>query len=133
MKFGHCPRFGQVDVMSADRSAAPVPKSLPVACSLTSEELRRRETILLAEFRSAVTATKELAVGYAFRVSGEKERLALVADLMMAERDCCPFLTFQLTAEPNGGALTIRITGPEGTKPFEVHPPRLISACHVAT
>ena len=28
----------------------------------------------------------------------------------------CPFLRFQLTAEPNLGPLTIRITGPEGTK-----------------
>jgi hypothetical protein len=57
-------------------------------------------------------------MGYAFRVAGEKSWLALVADLMMAERDCCPFLTFQLTAEPHMGALTVRITGPDGTKEF---------------
>jgi len=41
-----------------------------------------------------------------------------VADLIMAEHECCPFLTFQLTAEPKMGALTIRMTGPDGTKPF---------------
>jgi hypothetical protein len=92
--------------------------TIPIACSLTSEELRSRETILLAEFKSAVTATEELADGYAFRVSGEKNRLAQVAELMIAERQCCPFLAFQLTAEPNTGALTVRITGPEGTKAF---------------
>jgi hypothetical protein len=39
-----------------------------------------------------------------------------MADLIIAERECCPFLTFQLTAEPKMGALTLRITGPEGTK-----------------
>jgi hypothetical protein len=41
-----------------------------------------------------------------------------VADLIMAERECCPFLTFQLTAEPKMGALTLRITGSDGTKDF---------------
>jgi len=47
---------------------------------------------------------------------GERRWLALVADLMMAERECCPFLTFQLTAEPKMGPLTLRITGPDGAK-----------------
>ncbi|HXZ31756.1 MAG TPA: hypothetical protein VEH30_05705 [Terriglobales bacterium] len=37
---------------------------------------------------------------------------------MIAERDCCPFLTLQLTAEPQMGAITVRITGPNGTKEF---------------
>jgi hypothetical protein len=92
--------------------------AIPVACSLTSDELRSRETILLAEFRSAVTAIEEHADGYAVRLSGEKHRLALVADLMIAERQCCPFLTFALAAEPNMGALTIRVTGPQGAKEF---------------
>jgi hypothetical protein len=44
--------------------------------------------------------------------------LALVADLIIAERECCPFLRFELTAEPKMRALTLRITGPEGTKQF---------------
>ena len=42
----------------------------------------------------------------------------LVADLIIAERECCPFLTFQLTAESQMGALTLRVTGPDGTKEF---------------
>jgi hypothetical protein len=42
--------------------------------------------------------------------------LALVADLIMAERECCPFLTFHLTAEPKIGPLTIRRM--DGTKEF---------------
>jgi hypothetical protein len=47
-----------------------------------------------------------------------KRWLALVADLIMAERECCPFLTFHLTAEPKMGPLTIRMTGVHGTKEF---------------
>jgi hypothetical protein len=95
-----------------------VPDDNPVACCLSDAELRKREATLLAEFRSALTATEELPDGYSFRLPGEKRWLALVADLIMAERECCPFLTFQLTAEPNMGALIIRITGPQGTKEF---------------
>src|SRR4029077_2977872 len=42
--------------------------------------------------------------------------LALGADLIMAERECCHFLTFPLTAEAKIGSLTIRMTGMDGTK-----------------
>ena len=88
----------------------------PVVCCLSDAELRQREATLLAQFKSALTASEELPDGYAFRIPGEKKWLALVADLIIAERECCPFLTFQLTAKPKMGALIVRITGPEGTK-----------------
>ena len=91
---------------------------IPIACNLTSEELRTRETNLLAEFKSAVAAIEELPDGYAFRVPGEKRSLELAAQLLIAERECCPFLTFQIMAEPQMGPLTIRITGPDGSKEF---------------
>lgn len=95
-----------------------MPDDNPVACCLTDAELRQREATLLAQFKSALTATEEIADGYAFRIPGDKRWLALAADLIIAERECGPFLTFELTAEPKMGALTIRITGPEGTKEF---------------
>jgi hypothetical protein len=36
----------------------------------------------------------------------------------MAERECCPFLAFELVAKPNQGPLIVRVTGPAGTKEF---------------
>ena len=90
----------------------------PVACCLSDAELRKREATLLTQFKSALTATEELADGYAFRLPGENRWLAVVANLIMAERKCCPFLTFQLTAERKMGPLTIRITGPDRAKEF---------------
>ena len=36
---------------------------MPIACGLTSAELREREATLLAQFRSAVTGTEELEMG----------------------------------------------------------------------
>lgn len=91
---------------------------LPVACTLSDAELRKREATLLAEIKSAVIATEELNNGYAFRIPGDKKWLAVVMELMLAERECCPFLRFELTAESNMGPLMLRMTGSAGTKDF---------------
>jgi hypothetical protein len=95
-----------------------VPKEALVACILSNAELRQRETTLLAQFKSAVIATEELDEGYWFRLPGDKKHSALVTEVLLAERDCCPFLRFELTAEPNQGPLELRLTGPAGTKDF---------------
>jgi hypothetical protein len=96
----------------------PEPHDLPVACSLPSAGLREREATLLARFRSSVTAVEELSDGYDFCLPGDRNTIAIAAEMFAAERECCPFLTFTLTAHPNAGPLFVRITGPMGTKEF---------------
>ena len=91
---------------------------MPVACCLTSTELREREATLLAQFRSAVIGIEELRDGYAFRVPGDGKWIGLIAELIVAERECCPFLTFGLVAQPNMGSVIVRVTGPAGAKDF---------------
>jgi hypothetical protein len=90
----------------------------PVMCTLSGAELREREASLLARFKSGIIAVEELGDGYAFRVPGDKEWFLFVSELMAAERECCKFLTFELRADPQMGPLTVRITGPQGTKEF---------------
>ena len=91
---------------------------IPVGCCLTSAELREREATLLAQFRSAVIGTEELRDGYAFRVPGDGKWIGLIAELIVAERECCPFLTFEVAALPNMGPVIVRVIGPAGTKEF---------------
>jgi hypothetical protein len=91
---------------------------MPIGCCLTSAELREREATLLAQFRSAVIETEELPDGYAFRVPGDRKWVAMIAKMIVAERECCPFLTFELVAQPNMGPVVARVTGPAGTKDF---------------
>jgi hypothetical protein len=91
---------------------------LPITCGLTSAELRKREETLLATFKSAVIETEELPDGYAFRVPGDGEWIAVITEMIVAERECCPFLTFELVAQPGMGSLTVRVTGPAGRKDF---------------
>jgi hypothetical protein len=90
----------------------------PVACSLTTPELREREATLLAQFRSQVVETEELSQGFAFRLPGERGSIRLAAELIAAERECCPFLAFELAALPNVGPVILRVTGNAGTKQF---------------
>ncbi len=93
-------------------------RDFAVACCLTDSEFRKREATLLAQFRSAVVATEELPDGYVFHVPGDKKSLGVVWEAIVAERECCPFLTFELTAQPNMGPVSVRVTGPAGTKEF---------------
>ena len=91
---------------------------IPVACCLSDEELRNREATLLAQFRAALIESEELKDGYSFRLPGDKKSMALVAELIMAERECCPFLKFELSMEPGMGPVSVRMTGPAGTREF---------------
>lgn len=90
----------------------------PIACSLTTVELRHREARLLVQFRSGVIETEELQEGYAFRLPGDAEWIELIAELIVAERECCPFLAFEVAALPNMGPVIVRVIGPAGTKEF---------------
>jgi hypothetical protein len=90
----------------------------PVACSLSGAELRKRVATLLAQFSSLVIATEKLPDGYAFRIRGDRSSIAAAAELIAAERECCRFLAFELTAGTNMGPVIVRVTGPFGSKQF---------------
>ena len=91
---------------------------IPVACCLSDAELSKREATLLAQFKAAVIESEELDNGYSFRVRGDNKSIALVTELIIAERECCPFLKFEISLEPAMGPLRVRMTGPAGTKEF---------------
>jgi len=94
-----------------------MPGEIPKACTLSNADFRKREATLLAEFKLALIATEELDDGYGFRM-GDRKWLTIVAELISAERECCTFLKFELTTEPNMGPHMLRMTGPAGTKEF---------------
>ena len=65
----------------------------PIACSLTTVELRDREATLLAQFRSTVIETEELQEGYTFRLPGEGRWLVLIADIDCGRAGMLPVLS----------------------------------------
>jgi len=44
--------------------------------------------------------------------------LAEFAHVIEAERRCCRFLRFAVAAEPDGGQISLEVTGPPGTAQF---------------
>ena len=69
---------------------------------------------------------EELGDGYAFKFPGSAGYAGKLVEVIEAERACCPFLSFVLFFEPDGGPISLRVTGPEGAKAFieaELMPP----------
>ena len=92
--------------------------NLAIACTLTAPELQQRRSGLLRRFQEAVIEVKELDEGYAYRLPAEETWITELAQLITLERQCCPFMTFNLRLEPGNGPIWLELTGPDGTKVF---------------
>lgn len=92
--------------------------TLPIACNLTEPEFQKRRATILDKVRAAVVEVKELEGGYGYRFPSEPIFIVELAEMMSLERECCPFLRFNLRLEPSGGPIWMELSGPEGTKKF---------------
>jgi hypothetical protein len=91
---------------------------LPIACSLDPGVLAARRDGLLGELFRRVARHEELPDGHRFTFEPSSETLTLIARTIDAERQCCRFLTFAVTIEPDLGAFVLDLTGPAGTREF---------------
>src|SRR3989475_8132003 len=90
----------------------------PIACSLTTPELRERRRIVLELLRRQGRGQRPLPNGYRLRFEPSDDVIASLAALIETERACCPFLSFQLIVEPDHGSVSLELTGPAGTPGF---------------
>jgi hypothetical protein len=86
---------------------------LPIACTLTEEQMRERRRQVLEPFHDNTCQRTELANGYAYEFPSEK--LLDLARLVDLERQCCQFLTFKIIIEPQQ-YVRLEITGPPEAK-----------------
>ena len=93
-------------------------KELPIACTLTPHEMAERASTLLPKLLSRAREFQDLADGVRVRFDATSETLQDITVVIDAERQCCRFLQFQLTVEPDGGPLWLEVSGPPGTKDF---------------
>jgi hypothetical protein len=91
---------------------------LPVACSLSAAALKARRENLLNVLRDRAEERHELSNGYRLRFSPQGDVLSLIGRTIDAERQCCRFLRFTLTVEPDAGAIVLDLTGPTGAREF---------------
>jgi hypothetical protein len=89
-----------------------------IACNLTAidDNERQRHFLTTEQLFAAVQHADELPDGYAFCLPAE--HLLDAAHFIANERLCCPFFTFTLQQEANGGPLWLKLTGSAEVKQF---------------
>jgi hypothetical protein len=98
----------------------PMTNESPIACDFTalSAEQRAHRHALAQRMHAATQEICELPDGYAFRFPADPALCLTVAEFMILERLCCPFFTFALKLEHEGGPMWLRLTGRDGVKQF---------------
>lgn len=85
-----------------------VPDAIPAGDRAAHFKRARRLMIEMAEER------QELKSGYAFRFRADA--LETIAQFIVNERKCCPFLDFEVTIAAASGPVWLRMTGPDGAR-----------------
>ena len=90
----------------------------PIACTLSPDAFQtRRDGVLADVFRRA--QHHELTDdGLRVRFSPDADTVATLGRLVDAERQCCRFLRFVITVDPDGGPVVLELSGPAGTRDF---------------
>ncbi|SRR5712692_7629210 len=98
----------------------PMTNESPIACNFTalSTEQRAHRQALAQHMHAATQEICELPDGYAFRFPADPALCLRVAEFMTLERRCCPFFTFALELQHEGGPMWLRLTGRYGVKQF---------------
>jgi hypothetical protein len=91
---------------------------LPIICTLTPADLRTRRSGLLSDLLRRAESHEQLSEGYRLRFAPSSETLSTIARTVDAERQCCRFLRFGITVEPDEGPIILDLSGPPGTREF---------------
>jgi hypothetical protein len=91
---------------------------LPIVCTLTPAALRARRHGMLADLLRRAEDYEQLPQGYRLRFTPTGETLSVIARTVDAERQCCRFLRFGITVEPDEGPIFLELSGPPGTREF---------------
>ena len=91
-----------------------MPTLLPIACSLSAEQLDAQRESLLPGLADHAVQRTPLPDGIRLRFPATAERMRQIDAVVRRERACCPFLAFRV-GFALGSSLTLDVTGPEGT------------------
>ena len=91
---------------------------LSIACDLSASDLASRRDGLLARLAGSASEISEIENGVVLTLVTSPEITGLIAQVIDSERQCCRFLRFRCTYEPELGPISLEVTGPEGTNEF---------------
>jgi hypothetical protein len=89
-------------------------------CDMTAipKALREQHSTITKELFGNAQSIRELPNGYAFQLQNREGLLLKAAEFIDREKLCCPFFSFALEVESEGGSVWLKLMGPEGVKPF---------------
>jgi hypothetical protein len=93
-------------------------KDQPIVCTLTPAALQARREGLLSQLIRRTRDGQELPDGHRLVFDATEDTVPTIARVIDAERQCCRFLRFYLTVEPDGGPVLLDLTGPPGRRDF---------------
>jgi hypothetical protein len=88
----------------------------PIACSLSGADYAARKNDIAAVARRALRSRERLDHGARLTFDGSDSTERELRELIAAEGECCPFLSFDLVRE--GEALKLVVTGPAEAQPI---------------
>jgi hypothetical protein len=91
---------------------------VPIACTLSPDALQARRQGLLSELLRSAQSHELTADGLRVVFLADGETLATITQVVNAERLCCRFLRFVITIAPDGGPITLELSGPAGSREF---------------
>ena len=68
----------------------------PLVCKMTRAEQAKHKEVLQKEIFSQVKKVDEIKTGYIFYFNYDEDFLMKMTDYVIAENNCCPFLTFDI-------------------------------------
>ena len=89
----------------------------PIACTLTSPELRKRKEEVIEKLKQLVLEKKELPDGYAYKFNGTDDMLDSIMTFIKSERTCCAFFNFNVLIS-NDSFVWLELSGAEAAKEF---------------
>lgn len=89
---------------------------LPVVCTLTPATMATRKAALLPGLVERAEGREDTTTG--MRIKLPAGALSAILEIVDAERQCCRFLRFDITVEPDGGPIWLELAGPPGTREF---------------
>ncbi|SRR6266498_861683 len=92
----------------------------PLVCNMNVFTSAQREAHIqiTTELIQAVQSVQEMENGYEFTFPNETEFISKIAEFILNERLCCPFLKFTLNVFSNNEPVSLSLTGPIGTQEF---------------
>jgi hypothetical protein len=91
---------------------------IPIACTLSPDALKTRRDGLLADLVQGAERHELTGAGLRVFFSPGADTLSMLVRVVDAERQCCRFLRFVIAVEPDGGPVSLELSGPSGTREF---------------